>query len=205
MPQAQGHGENSGLPLILRSTLLLALGANLTSTAGGPATTLDLALDLIRERGAAIRAVSPFYQTPAFPAGNGPDYVNAAAVLTADWTPDQALEILHRIEADLGRERQVRWGQRTLDLDLIAVDDRVLPDIDTQAKWRNLPEGDQIRLVPDRLILPHPRLQDRSFVLVPLADVAPDWVHPILGSSVLQMRDALDPADLATVRRLPLQ
>lgn len=204
MPQAQGHGENSGLPLISHPTLLLALGANLTSTAGGPATTLGTALDLIKGKGAVIRAVSPFYRTPAYPAGNGPDYVNAAAVLTADWTPDQALEILHGIEAALGRERQARWGQRTLDLDLIAVDDQVLPDAETQAKWRNLPADDQIRLVPDRLILPHPRLQDRSFVLVPLADVAPGWVHPILGLSVLQMRDALDPADLATVRRLPV-
>jgi 2-amino-4-hydroxy-6-hydroxymethyldihydropteridine diphosphokinase len=55
---------------------------------------------------------------------------------------------------------------------------------------------------PDQLILPHPRLQDRSFVLVPLADVAPDWVHPVLGQSVVQMRDARPSAEIASVRLL---
>jgi 2-amino-4-hydroxy-6-hydroxymethyldihydropteridine diphosphokinase len=59
-----------------------------------------------------------------------------------------------------------------------------------------------MRAAPDRLILPHPRLQDRAFVLVPLAEIAPDWRHPLLGRTVTEMRDALDPADLAGLRRL---
>ena len=159
---------------------------------------------MIESRGGVLEAVSDFYATPAFPAGSGPDYVNAAAAIRSDWTPDEALSLLHGIEAEMGRTRDVRWGQRTLDLDLIAVDDWVLPDVATHAIWRRLPAGQQAQLVPEQLILPHPRLQDRSFVLVPLADVAPDWVHPLLGLSVLQMRDSLDPADLATVCRLPV-
>jgi 2-amino-4-hydroxy-6-hydroxymethyldihydropteridine diphosphokinase len=88
---------------------------------------------------------------------------------------------------------------RTLDLDLLAVGDLVLPDATTYAEWRALPADLQRLRAPDDLILPHPRMQDRAFVLVPLADVAPDWVHPVLGLSVAEMRDGLPADDLAGV------
>lgn len=182
--------------------ILLALGSNLASLSGSPATTLRAALSGLEEMGASIRAVSPFYSTPAFPAGNGPDYVNAAARISANWTAEEALSRCHEIEAELGRERLQRWGQRTLDIDLIAMADTVLPDAQTHATWRELPLEDQQRLTPQELILPHPRVQDRAFVLVPLSDIAPDWIHPVLGQTVLQMLENLDPKDLAEVRRL---
>jgi 2-amino-4-hydroxy-6-hydroxymethyldihydropteridine diphosphokinase len=146
-----------------------------------------------------IRAISPFYATPCFPAGAGPDYVNAAVALKWDRTAKEVLTALHRIEAELGRSRVQRWGQRTVDLDLIAIGDQVMPDAQTFAHWRDLPLDQQMKEAPDQLILPHPRMQDRAFVLVPLADVAPDWVHPVSGLSVVQMRDALDPAVRAEV------
>lgn len=182
--------------------LILALGANLRSPVGGPEGTIAASLEMLENEGAAIRVTSPFYSTPAFPAGNGPDYVNASVLVNAPWSADQALAICHKIEAEMGRERVQRWGQRSLDIDLIAIGQMVLPDADTQAIWRQLPLDAQMRKTPDQLILPHPRLQDRAFVLVPMADVAPDWVHPLLGRSVMQMRDALDPADLAAVKPL---
>ncbi|MGC1503253.1 MAG: 2-amino-4-hydroxy-6-hydroxymethyldihydropteridine diphosphokinase [Sulfitobacter sp.] len=205
MPQAQDHGEKGEPPLKPTSFALLAFGANLTSPAGAPEMTLRAALELLKIKGAVIRAISAFYSTPAFPAGNGPDYVNAAAKITVPWSAAQMLEICHEIEAEMGRTRTARWGQRTLDMDLIAMEDQVLPDRQTHKDWRDLPLDDQMIRIPGELILPHPRLQDRAFVLVPLADVAPDWIHPVLGSSVTQMRDALDPADLATVRPLTTQ
>lgn len=180
--------------------LLVALGGNLTSTEGSPANTLRAALAALVDRGATIRAASPFYHTPAFPAGSGPDYVNAAAWISANWTPEQALFHLHAIEAAFGRERVQRWGQRTLDLDLLAYDQRVLPDRQTFDKWRSLPVADQIGHAPDELVLPHPRMQDRAFVLVPLADVAPGWMHPVIGKTVAEMLAALPQADIASVR-----
>ena len=186
----------------MKRSMLVALGSNLASPKGGPETLLSLAVEKLSQRGAAIRALSPFYHTPAFPAGGGPDFVNAAAEISADWTPQQALLHLHSVEADLGRVRAARWGQRTIDLDLLACGDQVLPDAKTFARWRNMALDVQMAQAPDELILPHPRLQERGFVLVPLADIAPDWVHPVLGQSVKQMLAALPQDQTASVRPL---
>ena len=194
-----GVGETSTVPM---HDLLIALGSNLASSVGAPRETLKAALKLLQTSGAVIRATSTFYHTPAFPAGNGPDYVNAAVRITAPWGPVKALGVLHRIEGQMGREREQRWGQRTLDLDLLACDDMVLPDRQTHKIWQELPLEAQIGRVPEQLILPHPRLQDRAFVLVPLADVAPEWVHPLLGKPVRALLDALPERDKAAVRPL---
>lgn len=182
--------------------ILLAIGGNLTSSVGRPVKTIRAAMQALEANGATIRTISSFYSTAAFPKGSGPDFVNAAAWISADWTPQKTLEIFHQIEASMDRVRLKRWGQRTLDLDLIACGNLVLPDAQTHAHWRDLTLAQQMREAPTELILPHPRVQDRAFVLVPLADVAPDWVHPLLGQSVLQMRDALDPALLGEIRPL---
>jgi 2-amino-4-hydroxy-6-hydroxymethyldihydropteridine diphosphokinase len=91
---------------------------------------------------------------------------------------------------------------RTLDIDLLAMGDSVLPDPATQDRWRDLAPEDQVRVTPDALVLPHPRLQDRAFVLVPLADVAPGWVHPRTGLSVREMLERLPAQDRDAVKPL---
>lgn len=184
--------------------VLVALGANLPFGGESPAETLRQALQAIAKEGLTVLAVSPFYATPCFPAGSGPDYVNAAAVLAGNDESDATslLAILHAVENQFGRVRNKRWGMRTLDLDLLALGDSVMPDPATQDSWRLLPAEAQVRATPDQLILPHPRLQDRAFVLVPLADVAPDWVHPRTGASVAEMLAALPEADRAAVKPL---
>lgn len=153
--------------------------------------------------GAEVR-LSSLYRTPCFPAGAGPDYVNAAAIVTLrhNQTAVEILEVLHQIEARFGRQRGERWAARTLDIDLLAIGDEVWPDHATHDTWRGLSTEAQARQTPEGLILPHPRLQDRAFVLVPLAELAPDWRHPILRRSVAEMLADLSEADRAGVVRL---
>lgn len=181
---------------------LIAMGGNLPSGVGSRERTLRAALDRLMQLGVEIDAVSRFYETPCFPAGAGPDYVNAAARLSCGEGPEVLLGLLHQVEAEFGRERVQRWGRRTLDLDLIAVGDAVLPDAATHARWRELPSDQQSTEAPERLILPHPRVQDRAFVLVPLADVAPNWRHPVLNQTVTEMLAVLPERDKSEVRPL---
>ncbi|MCA8882544.1 MAG: 2-amino-4-hydroxy-6-hydroxymethyldihydropteridine diphosphokinase [Rhodobacteraceae bacterium] len=185
------------------TNVLVALGANLPTRVGGPAQTLTAAVDALTERGCAILARSHCYETPCFPEGAGPDYVNAVVSVSITLTAQALLEMLHDIEASFGRLRGDRWGARGIDLDLLACGDTIWPDLATFRTWQGLPANEQVRSAPDGLVLPHPRIQDRGFVLVPLADVAPNWIHPVLGRSVTQMLDALGPDARRAVKRLP--
>lgn len=180
---------------------LVALGANLPFGDLSPAKTLGAALTEMGNEGIEIVGQSRFFITPCFPAGAGPDYVNAAVSVRTEklFDPASLLAVLHRIEKRFGRMRAQRWGMRTLDLDLLAFGQTVLPDTHSQSEWRDMAPKDQPFNTPDRLILPHPRLQDRAFVLVPLADIAPDWTHPLTGVDVRSMLDALPQAERTAV------
>ena len=181
---------------------MIALGSNQASDAGGPENTVRMAFDLLREEGINVRKISGLYQTPCFPKGAGPNFVNAAATIMCDLSPNRLLTLLHLIETRLGRVRDMRWGARTLDIDLIGIGDRILPDLATYRHWADLPADQQSSAAPEQLILPHPRMQDRAFVLIPLAEVAPDWVHPVLRLSVAEMVRNLSKSAVEEVKPL---
>ena len=146
--------------------ILIALGANLPSPVGSPAATLQHALGELDGKGVKIGRVSSFYETPAWPDPADPVFINAVAAVHTAFQPVELLMLLHGVETDLGRLRSAPNAPRTLDIDLIDYDGRVM-------------EG--------RLVLPHPRMTERSFVLVPMAEIAPDWCHPVSGQGIKEL------------------
>ena len=183
----------------MRQIALISLGSNQLSFWGSSLETVQRAVAELSALGEGDVRVSRFYETPAFPKGIGPDFVNAAMQIETDLAPSELLARLHAIEAEAGRERTVRWGQRTLDLDLLALGQVVSPDIDTYLSWHDLPPEAQKEQAPEELILPHPRLQDRAFVLVPLSKIAPNWRHPVLDRTVQELCAALHSEQRAEV------
>ncbi|MDH5797236.1 MAG: 2-amino-4-hydroxy-6-hydroxymethyldihydropteridine diphosphokinase [Paracoccaceae bacterium] len=183
----------------MEQPILLGIGGNLNSHAGPPITTIERVIDDFEDHSIHVVGRSALYSTPCFPAGAGPDYVNAAVEVETDLTPTQLLSALHELEAKYGRERQARWAGRSLDIDLLAYGDLIAPDKETLRRWIDLDLKNQKIESPGQLILPHPRIQDRGFVLIPLADIAPDWRHPLLGKTVLELLAELSPAGRAEI------
>ena len=154
--------------------ILIALGANLPSAAGPPAATLSGALGRLKQCGIAVLSVSSFYQTPAWPDPSEPAFVNAVASVATRLQPAELLALLHDVEAGFGRVRGRANAPRTLDLDLLDYDGRILAS---------------------EIVLPHPRMGERSFVLMPLAEIAPGWQHPLTRQSAGELLANLPDGD----------
>ena len=191
------QGKSGPSPVTLP---VVAVGSNEETAFGGAREIVSRAPAALEAAGLKPRATSELFETPCFPAGYGPDFVNSVVLLESDLPPERILAVLHRVEAEFGRKRRQRWGPRTLDLDLIALGGVILPDATELRRWMELPPEAQTREVPDRLILPHPRLQERAFVLIPMAQLVPEWRHPLTGMRVREMIEALPEAEKAAIR-----
>jgi 2-amino-4-hydroxy-6-hydroxymethyldihydropteridine diphosphokinase len=178
---------------------LVAFGANLPQGTAAPAESVKSAIDMLEARaGATLGATSGatlvrsrLWQTPAYPEGSGPPFVNAAVSFYWQDTARALLDLLHEVEDAFGRRRTNRWEARKMDLDLLALGDHVLPDVTEFRSWHDLSPQEAATRTPDSLIVPHPRMSERGFVLAPLAEVAADWRHPVLALSVQEMLAAL--------------
>ena len=153
--------------------VLLGFGGNL----GDPAAAIRAALDRLSGAGLALDRVSSFYRTPPWGPIPQPDYINACAGATTRLGALELLALTQSVETALGRERSVRFGPRTLDIDILAYDDLVVDE--------------------PNLTLPHPRLTERAFVLVPLAEIAPE--RAISGRSVANWLADVDPAGISRI------
>ena len=154
--------------------ILVGIGSNLAAPGYRlPQDTAMAAAAQLPAIGAAIVARSPWYLSEPVPASDQPWFVNGVAEVATEMPPEELLARLLALETRFGRERGARDAARTLDLDLLDYDGRKCS-------------------TPD-LVLPHPRLHERRFVLAPLCDIVPDWRHPRLGLTVAELLAGLPP------------
>ena len=148
-------------------TVLLSLGSNL----GDRLRHLERGLERLRAH-INLERISSVYETQPVGVRDQPWFLNLVCVGTTRLKPRAVLELIHEIEEGLDRERRERYGPRTLDIDILAYDDRLIDDED--------------------LVVPHPRMTERRFVLEPLAEIAPEWRHPVANKTAKELLKGLD-------------
>jgi 2-amino-4-hydroxy-6-hydroxymethyldihydropteridine diphosphokinase len=157
-------------------SIYIALGANLPGPAGPPRATLEAALARLEPAGVHVARRSRWYRSPAWPDPADPEFVNAVAEVETGMPPAALMALLHEIEVALGRERDAPNAPRAIDLDLL--------------DYRGAVEAGPP-------VLPHPRLHLRAFVLLPLAEIAPGWRHPVSRRAIGELIAALAPESAA--------
>jgi 2-amino-4-hydroxy-6-hydroxymethyldihydropteridine diphosphokinase len=151
----------------MNHTVYIALGTNL----GDRLSNLRAAIESMQPE-ISVLAKSHVYETPPWGYEDQPAFLNMVVKAETGLEPESLLRYLKQLEVELGREQNFRWGPRLIDLDILFYDDLV---IDTPP-----------------LVIPHPRLHERAFVLVPLMDVAPELVHPVFQKSISALLTEVD-------------
>jgi len=156
------------------STAYLLLGGNL----GDREANLKRAIELLNDKIGKVIAISSLYETAAWGKTDQPAFLNQAVALQTSLSALAVLDLALSIEQELGRVRKDKWGERLIDIDLILF-------------------GDQVINIPDKLQVPHPHMQHRKFVMEPLAEIAPEVLHPVLGETILSIcRNLSDPLEV---------
>ncbi len=150
--------------------ILIGVGSNIPGPQGAtPRQNCHNALKLLEDSGVTISRRSRWYRSSPIPPSDQPWFINGVvAVEAAGLEPEPLLELLHQIELEFGRRRSQPNAPRPLDLDILDFDGRIIP--------------------PDAsIVLPHPRMHQRAFVLIPLSEIAPEWRHPVIGDTVSEL------------------
>lgn len=174
--------------------IVLGLGSNMVSRWGTPALTIKFLSRVIETYGVCVKIVSPLYETAPLGVRAQADFVNAAAVVETALGPDALLRVLKHLEREAGRVQGRVWGPRPLDIDILDYRGRMMnwpaprpralaPAIRMARASGGAPQRDP----RPHLVLPHPQLHLREFVLAPLADIAPRWHHPVTGETVAHL------------------
>lgn len=172
-------------------TIIVALGANLPGPFGAPEDSVRHAIDALSSGDSKVIHAGGLFRSPAYPVGNGPDFVNTVvAVRSGDVAAflDRAFAIETAFNRDAERAAG-RWAPRSIDVDIIAIGSEVRPDPDTHARLRAREPHARV-LSETGLVIPHPAMQERAFVLKPMAFIAPDWRHPALDRTALELASA---------------
>lgn len=145
----------------------LLLGSNLGDRQG----YLRQAINLIEEEVAPVSVASSLYETQSWGKTDEPDYLNQVVCIKTELPADTILKKILNIELMMGRKREVKWGSRIIDIDILFYGSDIIDE--------------------PNLVVPHPQLHNRMFTLAPLAEIAPDFVHPILGKHIFELKTEL--------------
>jgi 2-amino-4-hydroxy-6-hydroxymethyldihydropteridine diphosphokinase len=170
-----------------RHLYLVGLGANLPSKLGPPLATLTAAMAALEARNIKIMARSPWFESEPVPASNQNWFVNAVICISSLEKANTILKILHDIEIQFGRTRSVPNAPRPIDLDFLAA----IGGVVVAPRPSEVGGESEVDLTGDALVLPHPRIAIRRFVLEPLAAIAPEWAHPANGQTAAALAAAL--------------
>lgn len=150
----------------MSNKVVLGLGGNV----GNVQNTLTKCIDLLSCKLGEVQLKSSLYKTKAWGVENQPDFINQVIEIETDLSPTECLTVCQNIEQELGRVRQAKWHQRTIDIDVLFFNDEII----------NTPD----------LKIPHPFIQDRNFVLFPLAEILPNYRHPKLKKTILELKNS---------------
>lgn len=154
------------------SKVWIALGSNM----GEGRKNLDLAIKMMNERGVLVEKVSTYIETEPYGYTEQDNFVNAVCIAETKFSPRELLEVLLKIELDMGRVRIIKWGPRIIDLDILFYEDLIIDEED--------------------LKVPHIEIQKRSFVLEPVNEISPDKIHPVFKKTVHQLLLDLNSCDI---------
>lgn len=180
--------------------MVLGLGANIDSLWGSPSETLHHVFCVCREYGLQVKAHSRLYKSPPMGPQEQPEFVNAVAEAETRLPPSALLRRLKEMEKRAGRRPGRRWGPRPLDLDILDYAGRIInwpghmpvtSDTSRKARTGGRSLGFTAHSTRPKLVVPHPDLHLREFVLQPLADILPHWHHPVTGASTTQLLKTL--------------
>ncbi|MEE2705199.1 MAG: 2-amino-4-hydroxy-6-hydroxymethyldihydropteridine diphosphokinase [Pseudomonadota bacterium] len=152
--------------------IIIAFGANLNSHVGSPMVTIKSAISALQSRGIIFVKYSRFFETTPVPPSNNRNYINSVAIIETQMNPYELLNACHEVELMYGRERSYKNSPRTIDIDILAYNNIVIKNRKIQ--------------------IPHPRLHEREFVMIPLGEIAPNWKHPFLNISISELISNLE-------------
>lgn len=157
--------------------VFLSLGGNL----GNTQEIFERCYPMIENKVGPLLEQSSLYRTAAWGLTEQADFINQVILLESDLRPDEILTEIQAIELTLGRERKITWGPRTLDLDILFIDEQIIQKADLQ--------------------VPHPLIQERKFILIPMHEIAADYKHPVLNKSITEL--LLETKDTSAVMLIP--